>query len=145
MRQNDCREIKSQEIDSKAADGNGGEVLLFGDWPALSQMWPGKVYMRVSHGMEMGSIWGKAHLGFEYNRLQKRIKGAQFTRIGSMWTPNFWRRKGREESKSTIQIEIYPLEIRGWEAPMMGLFQVPYKTIHERVSSKYFSIPGPQI
>ena len=45
----------------------------------------------------------------QYNKATEKDQGVQFTRIGSMWTPNFWRKQGQRESKSTIQIEIYPL------------------------------------
>ena len=47
---------RSQEIDSKTALMVMGERVCCLGTGQNSQMRPGKVYMRVSHGMEVGSI-----------------------------------------------------------------------------------------
>lgn len=70
------------------AHKNQGAMIFLGSLTALvvmresfyclgtglnSQICPGKVYIRVSHGLEVGDTWGRAHLGFSLIELQKGI------------------------------------------------------------------------
>ena len=54
-------------------------------------------------------VYEKKLILVQYNKATEKDQGAQFTRKGSMWTPDFWKEQWQRESNSTIQREIYPL------------------------------------
>lgn len=87
VRQNDCsldscpEKSSSQEIGSPTALMVMAESFFCLGIGLHYRICPGKVYMRVSHGLEVGSIWGRAHLGFSPTGLQKGIKGIHKDKI----------------------------------------------------------------